>query len=120
MSAAGQDWTPVVFHKKKEKVKNTEKEVNKVMQNGGQVQTIRKQTGNKQHAAPTNARKLDEETETFRHDTVGLEMGKRVQQARALKKWTQKDLAQRINEKPAVVNEYELGKAIPNQQIISK
>ena len=27
---------------------------------------------------------------------------------------------QRINEKPQVVNEYESGKAIPNQQIISK
>jgi len=29
-------------------------------------------------------------------------------------------LFQRINEKPQVVNEYESGKAIPNQQIISK
>ena len=28
--------------------------------------------------------------------------------------------SQRINEKPQVVNEYESGKAIPNQQIISK
>ena len=27
---------------------------------------------------------------------------------------------QKINEKPQVVNEYEAGKAIPNQQIISK
>ena len=27
---------------------------------------------------------------------------------------------QRINEKPQVVNEYESGRAIPNQQVISK
>lgn len=29
-------------------------------------------------------------------------------------------LSQKINEKPQVVNDYESGKAIPNQQIISK
>jgi putative transcription factor len=33
---------------------------------------------------------------------------------------TQAKLAQAINEKPAVINEYENGKAIPNGQIISK
>lgn len=27
---------------------------------------------------------------------------------------------QRVNEKPQVVNDYESGKAIPNQQVISK
>ena len=33
---------------------------------------------------------------------------------------TQKELATKANEKPQVVNEYESGKAVPNQAVISK
>ncbi|KAI8875392.1 hypothetical protein K501DRAFT_202736, partial [Backusella circina FSU 941] len=33
---------------------------------------------------------------------------------------TQKELAQLVNEKPQVVNDYESGKAIPNQNILAK
>ena len=40
--------------------------------------------------------------------------------ARNDKGWTMKDLSTRINEKPTVVQEYESGKAIPNQQTLSK
>ena len=36
------------------------------------------------------------------------------------KKMTQAQLAQQINEKPNVIQEYESGKAIPNPQILSK
>lgn len=67
-----------------------------------------------------------------------MEFSKALQQARLAKGMTQKELAtvrvdtmerplplnmivlQKINEKPQVVNEYEAGKAIPNQQIIAK
>ena len=41
-------------------------------------------------------------------------------QARMSKKWTQKDLATRINEKPQIIGEYESGKAIPNGSLIAK
>ncbi|KAG1346732.1 putative Multiprotein-bridging factor 1a [Cocos nucifera] len=41
-------------------------------------------------------------------------------QARVDKKLTQAQLAQLINEKPQVIQEYESGKAIPNQQVITK
>mgnify|MGYP003513034462 CR=1 FL=1 len=64
--------------------------------------------------------KLDRETEELAHKKVGLGLGKAIQQARTAKGMTQAKLAQAINEKPAVVNEYENGKAIPNGQIISK
>ena len=40
--------------------------------------------------------------------------------ARMDKKLTQAQLAQQINEKPNVIQEYESGKAIPNPQILSK
>ena len=40
--------------------------------------------------------------------------------ARTAKGFTQAQLAQQINEKPNVIQEYESGKAIPNPQILSK
>ena len=33
---------------------------------------------------------------------------------------TQKDLAQKVNEKPSVIQDYESSKAIPNPQILGK
>lgn len=33
---------------------------------------------------------------------------------------SQKDLAQKVNEKPSVIQDYESGKAVPNPQILSK
>ena len=33
---------------------------------------------------------------------------------------SQKDLALEVNEKPSVIQEYELGRAIPNPQILAK
>lgn len=33
---------------------------------------------------------------------------------------TQKDLATKVNEKPSVINDYESGRAIPSQQVLSK
>jgi putative transcription factor len=51
---------------------------------------------------------------------VGLDVGRLIQQARNELKMTQKDLAQRLNEKPQVVNDYEAGRAIPNPGVLSK
>lgn len=33
---------------------------------------------------------------------------------------SQKDLATKVNEKPSVINDYESGRAVPNQQILAK
>lgn len=43
-----------------------------------------------------------------------------IQQARMEKGLSQKDCAQKINEKPSVLQDYESGKAIPNTQILTK
>lgn len=40
--------------------------------------------------------------------------------ARLELKLTQKDVAQKINEKPSVIQDYESGRAIPNPQILGK
>ncbi|KAL1290039.1 hypothetical protein AAHE18_20G100500 [Arachis hypogaea] len=54
------------------------------------------------------------------YQCVPTELKKAVMQARMDKKLTQAQLAQIINKKPQVIQEYESGKAIPNQQIIGK
>lgn len=56
----------------------------------------------------------------FSDQKVPTELKKAIMQARQDKKLTQSQLAQLINEKPQIIQEYESGKAIPNQQIISK
>lgn len=66
------------------------------------------------------AAKVDNETEDFHVERINMSVGRAIQKARMDKKLTQKDLATKINEKPTVVNEYEAGKAIPNQQILGK
>ena len=47
-------------------------------------------------------------------------MGKAIQTARQEKELSQKDLAQKVNEKPSVIQDYESGRAIPNPQILGK
>jgi len=71
-------------------------------------------------SAGAGARKLAEETETFKVQKTGLAFGKALMQARMAKKMSQKDLGTKINEKPQVVGQYEQGRAIPNPQIIGK
>lgn len=52
--------------------------------------------------------------------SVPSELKKRIMTARLAKGMTQAALAQAINEKPQVVQEYESGKAIPSPAILSK
>ena len=91
-----------------------------------------------------DAAKLDRADEAGKHKTVSTDVRKLIIQGRnakvrrigraapqrpraegvrcgaALQGWTQKDLATRIQEKPQVINEYENGKAIPNNQVLGK
>ena len=43
-----------------------------------------------------------------------------IQDARLQLKLSQKDVAQKVNEKPSVIQDYESSKAIPNAQILGK
>ena len=96
--------------------------INAAQRQGLEIETSKKFTAaqNKQHSTDKNTAKLDRETEELHHDTVGLDVGRLIQQGRQAKSMTQKDLAQKINEKPQVINEYENGKAIPNQAVLAK
>eukprot|EP00927_Polykrikos_kofoidii_P031133 TRINITY_DN2679_c0_g1_i1.p2 TRINITY_DN2679_c0_g1~~TRINITY_DN2679_c0_g1_i1.p2 ORF type:complete len:164 (-),score=23.61 TRINITY_DN2679_c0_g1_i1:77-508(-) len=120
-----QDWEPVVWNKSgpKGKASKSASEVNAARRSGAEVETSEKFGGgsNKSaHSTVANAKKLDENTDTFKHDTVSHDFKMALQQARLAKKMTQKQLASSINEKDSVINEYESGKAIPNGPIINK
>jgi len=57
---------------------------------------------------------------THSHGSTFDDSTQAIQQARMEKGLSQKDCAQKINEKPSVLQDYESGKAIPNTQILSK
>merc|ERR1719150_1588542 len=123
--AGSQDWAPVVWNKSapKGKAAKSSSEVNAARRNGGDIETSKKfNAGGNQsaHSVVPNAKKLDENTATFRHATVSHEFKVALQQARLAKNMTQAVLAQQINEKASIINEYEAGKAIPNGAIINK
>ncbi|XP_059277195.1 multiprotein-bridging factor 1b [Lycium barbarum] len=126
MAGISQDWEPVVIRKKAptSAARKDEKAVNAARRSGAEIETVRKATAGSNKAASSsttlNTRKLDEDTENLSHQKVPTELKKAIMQARQDKKLTQSQLAQLINEKPQIIQEYESGKAIPNQQIISK
>ena len=112
-----QDWNRVVLSSSKPQ--KGEKAVSDAMRRGQDVESLRRQTGNAQHAAP-NMRRLAEETDVPQITTVGHEFAQAMMKARMDQNLKQQDLALRINEKLTVVKEYESGKAVPNPSVILK
>ncbi|QDZ21257.1 multiprotein-bridging factor [Chloropicon primus] len=118
----GQDWDQVIIRKKKPSSSQTKdsKNVNNAFRSGN-VDTLNKFSGgSNKKAGPANATKLDASDEAFAHKKVSTDLKKAIQQARMAKKMTQAQLATAINEQPKIVQEYENGKAIPNNQILGK
>ena len=64
--------------------------------------------------------RLDTSSASTKHVKVSPEFARAMQKARLERKWTQKQLAQQIHEKPQVIHQYESGKAIPNGAIMQK
>lgn len=122
---AESDWNDTTFigHRPgKASQMRSKQAVNSAMRQGIEVDSAKKFAGgqNKQLTANKNTAKLDRETEELHHDHVALDVCKLIQQGRQAKGMTQKDLATKINEKQQIINDYENGKAIPNQQILGK
>eukprot|EP00271_Cylindrocystis_brebissonii_P013007 TRINITY_DN32547_c0_g1_i1.p1 TRINITY_DN32547_c0_g1~~TRINITY_DN32547_c0_g1_i1.p1 ORF type:complete len:140 (+),score=32.09 TRINITY_DN32547_c0_g1_i1:354-773(+) len=126
MSHISQDWEPVVIRKKAPTAaaKKDDKAVNEARRTGAAIETVKKFSAgsNKASAAgpSLNTKKLADDTETLAHEHVSKELKTAIVKARLEKKLTQAQLAQQINEKPNVIQEYENGKAIPNQQVLGK
>jgi len=119
------DWdTVTVLRKKPQKASQlkSEQAVNQARRQGQNVDTSSKYGagGNRQHGTTLNTAKLDRETEELKHSKVDHDVGRLIQQGRQAKGWTQKDLATSINEKPQIIQEYEQGKAVPNQNVLGK
>ena len=64
--------------------------------------------------------KLDAAEEGGKIATVDKALSKKIMQARTAKKMSQKQLAQVCGVQANVIQTYENGKAVPNQQIITK
>jgi putative transcription factor len=121
------DWdskTVIGFKAKAPKVTRNTSDLNAARRTGAVVATDKKVTagGNKAHVGTDHQRiaKLDRENEVAPPAKVAPTVGKAIQTARMDKGFTQKDLAQKVNEKPSVIQDYESSKAIPNPQILGK
>ncbi|KNC87027.1 endothelial differentiation-like factor 1 [Sphaeroforma arctica JP610] len=119
-----EDWDTVVIRKKPTRASDAKKasNVNAAIRSGAGVETNERfnGSGNRQHQSTKDTAKLDRETEELKHATVSVTVSKALMQARQAKGMSQKELATKVNEKPQIVNEYESGKAIPNNQVLGK
>mmetsp|Transcript_14347 Transcript_14347/g.19798 ORF Transcript_14347/g.19798 Transcript_14347/m.19798 type:complete len:134 (+) Transcript_14347:111-512(+) len=116
------DFNTVVLKKNRPtSARQTPGAMNAAMRNG-QVEAVKKHSagGNAQHSVQKNTAKLDAETDELSHDRVSTDLKKAIIQGRTAKKMTQSQLGQAINEKPQIIQEYESGKAIPNNQVLGK
>ncbi|KAH8739868.1 multiprotein bridging factor type 1 like transcriptional co-activator [Cryptosporidium ryanae] len=123
---SGQDWEQVVWKKPGVRPKGVTKEqdLNQARRKGEEIITEKRFFGGKNTSTklnmPQNIAKLDEDTGDYRVERVSGEFSRALQQARVAKKITQAQLAQMINEKVSVVNDYEAGRAIPNHALVQK
>jgi len=112
------------FKAKAPKVARNTSDLNAARRSGAVVATDKKVTagGNKAHQGTDHQRiaKLDRENEVAPPAKIAPTVGRAIQDARMEKKLSQKDVAQKINEKPSVIQDYESSKAIPNPQILGK
>jgi len=124
---ADQDWdskTVIGFKAKTAKVTRTTSDLNAARRAGAVVATDKKVTGggNKAHQGTDHQRiaKLDRDNEVAPPAKIAPNVGRAMQTARMELKLSQKDVAQKINEKPSILQDYESSKAIPNPQILGK
>lgn len=93
-----QDWAPVTFTKVK------------------QASAKDKSETQRRSESAVKLSKLD--SEDYVPPKVEKSMGKALQQARLIKKWSQKDLATKLNTKPQTVQQWEAGKQnIPGEYV---
>jgi putative transcription factor len=103
-------------------VARTAGELNAARRAGAVVGTEKKYGSTNTKSNPEGQRltKLDATDDVVPTKKLDPAVGRAIQLARAEKKLTQKDLATKINEKPQVINDYEAGRALPNQQLLGK
>ncbi|CAJ0635240.1 6401_t:CDS:10 [Entrophospora sp. SA101] len=121
------DWDNITVIRKRSdqaKVAKGDSNINAARRAGAVVGVERKVAGgtNRSHSNTEHQKiaKLDRDNEVAPPPKVSLTVGKAIQQARQAKGLTQKELGQKVNEKANVINDYEMSRTIPNQQILAK
>ncbi|PVU89604.1 hypothetical protein BB561_005262 [Smittium simulii] len=106
------------------KVTKTGSAINAAIRSGAAVSTeVKSNPLNKAHHLQTDHRmiaKLDRDDLVSAPQKIDLSVGKAISQARQTKGITQKELGVKINEKQNTINDYEAGRAIPNQLLMGK
>ena len=109
-----QDWEPVVLRKTPQQLKDMSKgNVNKSITN-------KNYKPNSNNLTTVSKNLLNDDLDHFEIKTVSRSLSVQIQQARNLKKMTQKDLANKLNTQPSVIQSYENGKAVPNGEFLAK
>ena len=108
-----QDWEPLVIRKKKQKT-NFDK------QNALRKGTTEVKTKNTNKNANDEMKKLENDMENLKVETVNKSISKAIMDARTKLKIKQKDLATKINVQPQIIQQYENGKAKPEINILRK
>jgi ribosome-binding protein aMBF1 (putative translation factor) len=108
-----QDWKTITFHTKKKKVTKTQAtRVDQTM--------IRHKAGSnsQQHVTSANRIEAKDEVGDYTLPKVTHNLQLQIQQARAAKNWTQKQLAQACNLPMITIRDYENGTALPRHSDI--
>lgn len=104
-----QDWETVVLRGKGAHVKAKKKR-------DGETETRAKFDGSKSSAM----RKLDDATEVAKPQRINPKIKEAIMKARTAKGLTQKELAQRAQVQPTIVQQYETGKAKADVAVLRK
>lgn len=105
-----QDWKPVIIRGRG--IKKKEKEIKEMREGTIEVQKRKK--------LDLHKFKIENETEELSHKKIDVDTGKQIMQARQAKGWTQKELAQKLNVKSAVINDYENGRGILDRLLLNR
>tara|TARA_B100002051_G_C16547852_1_gene540966 strand:- start:138 stop:497 length:360 start_codon:yes stop_codon:yes gene_type:complete len=103
-----QDWDPVIWNKSKPKSSND------AVQRGYTTTSV-----SKKNPSFSRLKKIDTE-ELNVIPCIKKNTAQIIQKSRLSKKMTQKELANKINEKPQIISSYESGKAKPKPEILQK
>ncbi|KXN70031.1 endothelial differentiation-related factor 1 [Conidiobolus coronatus NRRL 28638] len=115
----------IVLHKRKApapKVTKSSSDINAARRVGAVVDVHSKLSIGSNKSTPNYQQlyKIDQSNEAVAPPTVSLSVGQAIMKARQAQGLSQKDLAQKINEKPNIINDYEASRGVPNQQVLSK
>ena len=111
------DWDTFTILRKKHKTKEDKTQAKR---DGNTTSEKKFQSGGNKQNKDTNIKTLEENTDGGTHKTINKSLSQVISKARIAKGLTQKVLAKNISEKPDIIANYELGKAIPNNQVLGK